>query len=324
MDIFREFRHTGSGSIHQELACFLKSRIESGALRPGEALPPLRTLSKELGINFFSVKLATDALVDWGLLTKQQGRGMFIAPAGTRISRVGIYSCARYLPNRDLSFYTVLQQLVCAELRRRGIAYAVYDDRETLRQAILTDRIQALIGIYVDDRDKKFFLNLPVRKVNMMRDLLFDFTPIADVLNRRGCRRIAAVVPAAFPRGSQSFLIAGLKTCGVRIMPKNIRNVDPAELEKRSWAEIGYQAARAFLSATPRPDALIVYPDNAVLGAIQAIYESRVKVPEELTLVFHRNLELSYFCALEALYMDTGIASVAARLVENILEAQER
>lgn len=320
MSIFGDFKHNGTGSLHQELACYLRDRIESGVLRPGEALPPLRTLSKLLGVNFFSVKLATDALVDWGLLNKQQGRGMFIAPSGSQISQVGLYSCPRYIPNRDLSFYTVLQNLVSGELKRRNICYTVFDDRESVRQAISANRIQGLVGIYIDDLDKRWFLKLPVKKVNMMRDLMFDFGNVARFLAERDCRRIAALVPAAFPRPGQSFLLTGLKACGVRIMPKRIRAVEQEEVCARDWAEIGYETVRDFLASPSRPDALIVYPDNAVLGAIQAILESGIRVPEELSLVFHRNVELSYFCALDAFYIDTKIADVAAQLVQSILE----
>lgn len=320
MSIFDDFKHNGASSIHRELAYYLRSKIESGVLKPGEALPPLRTLSKLLDINFFSVKLATDALVDWGLLNKQQGRGMFIAPAGSQISRIGLYSCARYIPNRDLSFYTVLQNLVCGELKRRGISYTIHDDHENIQRAISTNRIQGLIGIYIDDLDKQWFQKLPVKKVNMMRDLMFDFGSVATFLEERNCRRIAALVPAAFPRSNPSFLIAGLKACGVRIMPKHIRAIEPEEVGARDWAKIGYETVRDFLASPSRPDALIVYPDNAVLGAIQAILESGIRVPEELSLVFHRNVELSYFCALDAFFIDTRIADVAAQLVQRILE----
>jgi len=65
MSEFGDFKHNGSDSIHQELAYYLRNKIERGMLKPGDALPPLRTLSKLLNVNFFSVKLATDALVDW-------------------------------------------------------------------------------------------------------------------------------------------------------------------------------------------------------------------------------------------------------------------
>jgi len=253
-------------------------------------------------------------------LNKQQGRGMFIAPAGSQITGIGIFSCARYIPNRNLSFYTVLQNLVCNELKQRNISYAIYDDHESVQTAVSTNRIQGLIGIYIDDLDKPWFQKLPVKKVNMMRDLMFDFSSVARLLAERKCRRIAALVPAAFPRHNQSFLIAGLKACGVKIMPKNIRTVDPEEVNAHDWAAIAYRTVREFLAASPRPDALIVYPDNAVLGAIQAIFESGIRIPEELTLVFHRNVELSYFCALKVFYIDTRIADIAAQLVQRILE----
>ena len=90
--VFREFHPAGNAGIHQELAQYLREKIESGALQPGERLPSLRELAELWHTNFFSVKLATDLLVNSGLLNKQHGRGMFVAPRAEGIHRVGLYT----------------------------------------------------------------------------------------------------------------------------------------------------------------------------------------------------------------------------------------
>ena len=67
-----------------------------------------------------------------------------------------------------------------------------------------------------------------------------------------------------------------------------------------------------------RPDALIVYPDNAVTGAIQAILQLGICVPEELSVVFHRNVELPYFCPFAARFLDTRLSDIVDKLIESI------
>ena len=89
------------------------------------------------------------------------------------------------------------------------------------------------------------------------------------------------------------------------------------ELECRNL-KIGYEKTLELLRAPLRPDALIVYPDNAVTGAIQAILQLGICVPEELSVVFHRNVELPYFCPFAARFLDTRLSDIVDKLIESI------
>lgn len=77
------------------------------------------------------------------------------------------------------------------------------------------------------------------------------------------------------------------------------------------------------LSAKRRPDALIVYPDNTVQGAIQAILELGIKVPKDLFVFFHRNVELGYYCNFDADYIDVSISDIADKLIQRISDGGE-
>ena len=76
--------------------------------------------------------------------------------------------------------------------------------------------------------------------------------------------------------------------------------------------------------AEHRPDALIVYPDGAVHGVIQAILQLGIAVPGELRTFFHRNVELGYFCVLPADYMDVKIETAADILIADLFNNGER
>ena len=69
-----DFRPGGNAGIHQELAQYLREKIESGVLRPGDRLPSLREMAELWNTNFFSVKLATDLLVKFGRAVCSAGR----------------------------------------------------------------------------------------------------------------------------------------------------------------------------------------------------------------------------------------------------------
>lgn len=326
--VFREFHPAGNAGIHQELAQYLREKIESGALQPGERLPSLRELAELWHTNFFSVKLATDLLVNSGLLNKQHGRGMFVAPRAEGIHRVGLYTSKLYGSRSDLIAFSVLRDILQEKFQTRGIECAIFDDcrpeeqhqkiPDALQQAILSGRIQAVIGVVVRRIDNSWFDQLPIRKATIMSDMQYDFTPVAQQLQERCCRRIAAILPSG-PSKRPSFLLAGLHAAGIKIMPRNLRIIRNESLTSQSWGEIGYRCTMELLTATPRPDALIVYPDNAVMGAMQAILRLGIRVPEELFTIFHRNLELSYFCSFDTAYIDSKIEDIADRLIETVI-----
>lgn len=326
--VFREFHPAGNAGIHQELAQYLREKIESGALQPGERLPSLRELAELWHTNFFSVKLATDLLVNFGLLNKQHGRGIFVAPRAEGIHRVGLYTSKLYGSRSDLIAYSVLRDILQEKFQARGVECAIFDDcrpeeqhgqiPDALHQAILAGRIQAVIGVVVREIDNNWFDRLPIRKATIMSDTLYDFSAQAQQLKEHGCRRIAAILSGG-PVKRQSFLLAGLHSAGIKIMPRNLRVIRDESLTSQSWGEIGYRCTMELLTATPRPDALIVYPDNAVMGAMQAILHLGIRVPEELFTIFHRNLELAYFCSFDSAYIDSKIEDIADRLIKTVI-----
>ena len=161
LEKLQDFHRAGNAGIHQELALFLREKIASGELLAGEQLPSLRELSRLWKTNQFSIRLATDELVGRGLLNKQQGRGMFIAPSIEMIRRVGIFASQHFGPPRNLLAFAYLREALTARLRELNFEYLYLDDADALRSAVLANRIQAVIGLIVSDHDKIWFDRLP-------------------------------------------------------------------------------------------------------------------------------------------------------------------
>ena len=67
-----------STPIYEQITRQIKAKILGGELQPGEALPSMRLLAKELRISVITTKRAYEELI-----TSQTGRGSFVAPVSS-------------------------------------------------------------------------------------------------------------------------------------------------------------------------------------------------------------------------------------------------
>ena len=73
--------------IYEQIVRQIKAKIVGGELKPGEALPSMRLLAKELRISVITTKRAYEELEHEGFLITQTGRGSFVAPVGVELLR---------------------------------------------------------------------------------------------------------------------------------------------------------------------------------------------------------------------------------------------
>jgi len=75
---------TGSRKpIYEQLADGLKALIARGELREGVALPPVRQLASDLGVNLNTVAVAYRQLQNEGLITVRHGSGAVVSSRTT-------------------------------------------------------------------------------------------------------------------------------------------------------------------------------------------------------------------------------------------------
>ncbi len=74
--------------IYRQLYDQIASEVLSGALSPGTPLPPIRTVSKELGVSMITVRSAWEMLERDGYLLTRAGSGCFVAPMHDRQNKV--------------------------------------------------------------------------------------------------------------------------------------------------------------------------------------------------------------------------------------------
>ena len=73
-------RNNSGQPIYDQISGQIKAQILSGALSPGDALPSIRGLAKDLKISVITTKRAYEDLERDGFIETAPGRGSFIAP----------------------------------------------------------------------------------------------------------------------------------------------------------------------------------------------------------------------------------------------------
>ena len=79
--------NTGGRPIYEQITSQIKSKIMSGELREGDALPSMRLLAKELRISVITTKRAHEDLERDGFIVTVVGKGSFVAAQNAELVR---------------------------------------------------------------------------------------------------------------------------------------------------------------------------------------------------------------------------------------------
>ena len=73
--------------IYEQITDQVKEQIMSGTLKPGEPLPSIRNLARDLRISVITTKRAYEELERDGFLENVPGKGCFVAPQNRELLR---------------------------------------------------------------------------------------------------------------------------------------------------------------------------------------------------------------------------------------------
>ena len=73
--------------IYEQICRQIKGAVASGKLKPGEPLPSIRNLARDLRISVITTKRAYEELEREGFITNVPGKGCFVAPRNLELVR---------------------------------------------------------------------------------------------------------------------------------------------------------------------------------------------------------------------------------------------
>ena len=80
-------RNNANQPIYDQICAQIKDQIIAGALAPGDALPSIRALAKDLKISVITTKRAYDELEAEGFVCTVAGKGCFVAEKNMELVR---------------------------------------------------------------------------------------------------------------------------------------------------------------------------------------------------------------------------------------------
>lgn len=113
-------RNNSGQPIYDQISGQIKAQILSGALSPGDALPSIRGLAKDLKISVITTKRAYDELEAQGLINTVAGKGCFVAEPDLALFREqSLRQLEDHLAAAELARACGLSESELAELLRR-------------------------------------------------------------------------------------------------------------------------------------------------------------------------------------------------------------
>lgn len=330
--------------IYRQITERIREMIQSGEIAEGSRLPSTAQLAAKWDAQVASVHLALTPLVKEGLLVRYPKKGTFVTKRTRRITQIGIYQPMDVATAAGQEFGRAVYSSLAMLLEKKSVNLRVWTDTRPLRKrnapmeglqrAVERREIQGLVGAGINKSQLEWLEKLPVitsfftTNASSPRRVGVDYKQAAmeavETLARQKVRHLALICNMTEGSGAseigsvfrRTFLDAAAKA-GMTVRPSWLRvpSADLGGIEMEMW---GYEQFRSLWSERQKPDGLFVFPSNCVRGVILAILRQQVRVPEDLKVVFHRNVENFFLCPFAASWLETSTKEIAGGLIRQV------
>ncbi len=307
----------------------------------GCCLPPEGALAEKYKVSLITLRRAVDALSQEGLLAKKQGKGTFVVdPQSGKSCSIGLV-----IPeNRGSPFYSTLSTLIEPMLRKRGhnVHLFVANDTDTLLKYLSADKNKVdglLICGYIMRHQLLKKHELPY--VLAGTEGSWDADCVSFDLKAGTYKAIRHMIEAGhknilflsnyhkddptLKRLKYSFhfqateryigYCEALDESGIDFNKQSLLHV--GESKRESYLQIS-----KLLTEQKRPDFTAIFASTDLIaeGAIQAIREHGLKVPQDISVMGCDNLRYEKDQVLPLSTLDLRLEEVAGRAIELLMD----
>jgi DNA-binding transcriptional regulator YhcF (GntR family) len=323
----------------RQIASQLRDLIQRRKIAPHTRLPSIRKLADLWETNFSTVHDALKSLVTEGLIVLSPAKGSFVAPPRRALRRICIYQ--HQMPETIVAsqpFYPSLNLTLYRLLSKRGVTIVPYLDHRPyaklhsmppdLRKMSMDGEIDAVIATEIYPHHARWLLKLEVPAASLMlaqveRRISVDVADLANVViklalehNRKNIGFIRK--PLLGQKDKEDALGLALKQAALQYGISVILQEYDEEWALIPWEQTSARLCEEFLRAPVVPDMLFIYPDSFVGGVALTLVKHRIRVPEDILVVSHRNAEIKIYMPFPMIWLTVKVEDFALGLIEQI------
>lgn len=323
--------------LYEIIHTTLKSEITEGTYAYGAMLPSENQLCKRFNVERTTVRKALELLVKDGLVEKFPGVGSRVvyneASEDVRLANAGDAIAFFILESKTAHkkitepYYSDLFYFLERECTVRGIQliYSAVNEESDIKELLSKHKFMAAVFVTKMPRaliEQAKDFQIPLLAVNdshagipcIQHDYLSGSYQAMKYLYRMGHEKIGIIT------GPMDFMANDEKLTGCyRAMHELGFQVRADWFVEGNWTyEGGCRAAQALLSdQSERPTAIFAFNDIMAVGAIRAIHDLKLSMPQDVSVIGFDNMEQLRFSEPDLTTVDGNTAYLAKIIVDS-------
>lgn len=273
-----------------------------------DKLPGERTLAKELGFSYMTVRKAIENLVNEGILYKIPTKGAYVVDRRTlkrktRTKTIGYFLDSSIVAGLSSPYYSLIFDALETEATRNGYSLVYFSDQAGGTK--LTTVLKKLDGVIASC----------FRRIEPVIQTIKETVPIVVIDNSAADKTIPSVIIDSFSAqieavdylcnlGHQRIaFMTGLEDSDVGrdryegyksgLSKHGIEN-DKALVYRGNYSfQSGIDGAEHFLKLDKLPTAIICANDSMALGAINKLHDNGLNVPKDISIIGFDDIDIA-------------------------------
>lgn len=282
---------------------YIKKAIKNKAII--DKLPGERTLAKELGFSYMTIRKAIDGLVDQGVLYKIATKGTFVADTRNnkkKTGNIGYFLDGKIVSGLSSPYYSLIFDALEKEATKNGYSVIYFSDIGADKIETIIPKLDGVIASCfprVEDVIHEINLSIPIVVMdNSAADktipsvIIDNFNAVSksvDFLCSLDHRHIG------FMNGLEDSDVGKNRYAGFKhgLSKNNIKHDKSLEYLGNYSYESGMQGVEYFLSLKNRPSAILCANDSMAIGAIKKLHQAGLSIPGDMSVMGFDDIEVA-------------------------------
>ncbi len=269
-----------------------------------DKLPGERTLAKELGFSYMTIRKAIDNLVAQGIIYKIPTKGTFISDRRKRkrTNNIGYFLDSSIESGVSSPYYSMIFHALEKEAANHGYSLVYFSDLNHSNNGHILDKFDGVIASCfprVENTIQQIKQEIPAVVIdNASSDktipsvIIDNFNAVLDSfdhLYQLGHRRIA------FMTGLEDSDVGKNRCAGYQSgLNRYGLELDETLVYRGNYSfKAGLDGAAYLLSLPEQPTAILCANDSMALGAMRRLHHEGIKVPEDMSILGFDDIEVA-------------------------------